>query len=320
MRLSTCFTRLAALALLLPFAGCIYTSHKTVVQGGAAEQTGRPMRWSAADRAFVMHQRANTVYRRTSVYPIDFRYFGDKMAVCETLVRIPTWLLEMPGAWHTEFLFDIDILDRTPRAAAVQVRDLPYYGLPRAERYGDRIDHTFADPMFIAYRRLFADEIDFARGDAALAAENGSYSPQRRYLRTYERWRADHVPVLAWVDDDGGENLLLRRGRGLDHYRDLKLVRTIEGSFAPDAAYDTLDGENIYIFSRGWAENNYFDGIPTSRKGSSIVSVLNLASGKIAQYGRYGDVPEAGKLPDGLEIRIHKTVLLRRGLFACRLW
>lgn len=312
--------RAAALALLLPFAGCVYTCHRTVVQGGAAEQIGRPMRWSAEDRAFVMRQRANTVYRRTSVYPIDFRYFGDKMSVCETLVRIPTWLLEMPGAWHTELLYDIDILDRTPRASAVRVRDLPYYGLPRAERYGERIDRTFADPMFNAYRRLFADEIDFAKGDAALAAEKGAYSPRHTYLRTYERWLADHVPVLAWVDDDGGENLLLRRERGLDHYRDLKLVRTVEGAFALDAAYDTLDGENIYILSRGWAENRYFDGIPTSRKGSSIVSVLNLASGKIASYGRYGDVPQAGSLPDGLDIRIRRTVLSRRGLFACKLW
>ena len=304
MRITACL-RGSLLALLPLFGGCVYTCHRTVPSVDVTlAQVGRPMAWQDDEHAFVFRQRAVTTYQRAGVYPVGFRFFSGWMTPLEPVAHLPTFLLELPFAWESTRQFDVSVVARLPRAEAVALRPMPYYDLPAAERHGGRIARAFADPRFVAYRRTFEKEVDFEKGDAALAAGTGTYAPEQRYLRTYERWLADHVPLLAWEDYDGGENLLLRREKGLDHYRDLKLVRSYDVTLPYDALLDTLDGENVFIFFRGWAENRYFDAIPTSRKGSGIVSVLNLATGDRKDYGRFGDIPEAAELAKGLEIRV----------------
>lgn len=300
------YLRLASLALLPLFGGCIYTCHRTCPSRQSVETVGRPMQWSDSDKAFVFRQRAETTYQRSAVYPVGFHFLSGWMEPLEPIPRLPTLLLELPFAWTTQRTFDITVLDRTPRAAAVTLREMPYYNLALSDRYGDTIARSFAHPMFGAYRRIFEKEIDFEKGDEALAAKKGSYSAKDLYLRTYERWLSEHVPVLAWQDYEGGENLLLRRPEGLDHYRDLKLVQSIKMEVPYDALFDTIDGENVYILFRGWAENRYFDAIQTSSKGSCIVMVLNLTTGACRDYGRFGDIPEAVDLPRGLLIRIEE--------------
>lgn len=294
---------------LLPFAGgCIYTTHRTYPVKQAVEVTGRPLAWRAEDQAFVFQHVAETRYQRAAVYPVGFHFFHGWMAPLEIIPRLPTLLLELPLSWDACTQYDITVMDHTPQDAAVTLRPMPYYAAPLADRYGESIAQSFADPMFGAYRRIFEKEIDFEKGDATLRGGADEKFAKGLYRRTYERWLSEHVPVLAWQDYDGGENLLLRRPEGLDHYRNLKLVKTIKLELPYDALFDTIDGENVYILFRGWAENHYFDAIPTSRKGSCIVKVLNLATGECEEYGKFGDVPEAGELPRGLSIRIKPRV------------
>lgn len=299
--------RLAALVLLPLCGGCVFTTYRTSPSGEAILQTGRPMAYRAADRAYAFSQRAVVRYQRAAIYPVGFHFFSGWMSPLEPVARLPTLPLELPLSWSSETPFDVVVLARAPHGASVELRPMPYYDLDLSERHGGRIARAFAHPMFDAYRRIFADEIDFTRGDAALHASGADYAPERRYLRTYEYWLADHVPVLAWVGRDGSENLLLRRANGLDHYRDLKLARSLKVDLPYDALFDTLDGENVFILFRGWSENRYFDAIPTSAKGSCIVSVLNLATGERRDFGRFDDTPEAKDLPEGLEIRIERA-------------
>ncbi|MGN0854327.1 MAG: hypothetical protein ACI4R9_02265 [Kiritimatiellia bacterium] len=295
--------RLALLAMPSLFGGCIYTCHRTYPVK-AAETSGRPMAWNAADKAFAFHHVTETHYRRTAVYPVGFRFFHGWMAPLEFIPRLPTLLLELPFSWEARTRYDVTVMDHTPQTEAVLLRPMPYYAQPIAARHGEGIARSFAHSMFGAYRRIFEKEIDFEKGDMALAAGADDSLATGLYRRTYERWLAEHVPVLAWQDRQGGENLLLRRPEGLDHYRDLRLVRTIKMDLPYDALFDTIDGENVYILFRGWAENRYFDAISTIRKGSCIVQLLDLATGTCRAYGEFGDVPEAGELPQGLSIRI----------------
>lgn len=305
--------------------GCVYvetSSSSTWDEWGVCPQQ---MAWDADERGFALETRGKSEYERTVVYPPYFGFFRrDGEMLLELLVRLPTLPFEWLGGWESKSQYRITLIDRAA-TNAVRVIEMPYtsgreIGHIRTGSHADALRH----PDFVRYRPLFADEVDFDKGERA-RAEYEDYRAnltKRKWPRdeavrirtakeAYDEQLARHVPVLRWIDAAEAENLLtLSPTNAVRHYRDFRLVREIPVRLKDGAFFFTADGKAVYALDHFTARRSSFDGFTTSERRGPVMRRIDLATGDVLPLGEFVGDEIRGEGPvNGVELRVEECDL-----------